>query len=233
MKMARIRIPAIDVDLPIFHGTSDSVLEHGVGHLEGTALPVGGPSTHSVLTGHRGLASAELFTNLDRVDIGDTFTIEVFGEVLTYRVRETLVVEPEDTQSLLVQPGEDLLTLVTCTPLGINTHRILVMGERVIPTPQTDLDAAGDSPDIPGFPWWSIAAGGAILVAGSYVWLAGRPTRAGRAPGETRPSHSSSPTSHRASSSALSSEAAAAASRDVLRPAQVGDNDSAPPVNIR
>ncbi|WP_219812566.1 class C sortase [Rathayibacter sp. AY1C6] len=180
--MARIRIPAIDVDLPIFHGTSDAVLERGVGHLEGTALPVGGPSTHSVLTGHRGLASAELFTHLDRVDVGDTFTIEVYGEVVTYRVRETLVVEPEDTQSLLVQPGQDLLTLVTCTPLGINTHRILVTGERVIPTPQSDVDAAGESPDVAGFPWWAIAAGGAVVAAGMYVWWAGRPARGAWAP---------------------------------------------------
>lgn len=175
--MARIRIPAIDLDLPVYHGTSDEVLEHGVGHLEGTALPVGGESTHSVLTGHRGLASAELFSRLDQVDVGDTFTIEVFGEVLTYRVLDTQVVEPEDTESLLVQPGEDLVTLVTCTPLGINTHRILVTGERVIPTPRSDLDAAGDSPDIPGFPWWAVIAGGTVLAVGSYVWLSGRAPR--------------------------------------------------------
>jgi len=175
--MARIKIPAIKVDLPIYHGTSETVLEHGVGHLEGTALPVGGASTHSVLTGHRGLATSELFTNLDRVVVGDTFTVEVFGEVVTYRVIETLVVEPEDTESLLIQPGKDLLTLVTCTPLGINSHRILVTGERVFPTPQADLDAQGDSPDVPGFPWWMVGEGLAVVVAGSYVWFAGRPPR--------------------------------------------------------
>ncbi|MFP7834284.1 class C sortase [Marisediminicola sp. LYQ134] len=175
--MARVKIPAIGVDLPIYHGTSEAVLERGVGHLEGTALPVGGPSTHSVLTAHRGLATSELFSNLDRVDVGDTFTVEVFGEVLAYQVRETLVVEPEDTESLLVQPGKDLMTLVTCTPLGINSHRILVTAERIRPTPQADLDAAGDSPDVPGFPWWMFGAGGAILVAGTYVWISGRPPR--------------------------------------------------------
>ena len=176
--MARVKIPAINVDLPIYHGTSETVLEHGVGHLEGTALPVGGPSTHSVLTGHRGLATSELFTNLDRVAVGDTFTIEVFGDVLSYRVVETLVVDPADTESLLIQPGKDLLTLVTCTPLGINSHRILVTGERLAPTPQADLDAAGASPDVPGFPWWMLGAGGAAAAAGGYVWFSGRPPRA-------------------------------------------------------
>lgn len=178
--MARIRILSIKVDLPIYHGTSDAVLERGIGHLEGTALPVGGRSTHSVLTGHRGLASSEIFTNLDKVRAGDTFTIEVFGEILAYRVTETRVVEPEDTESLLVQPGEDLITLVTCTPLGINSHRILVTGERVTPTPQSDIDAAGEAPDVPGFPWWMVTAGGVILGAGTYVWVSGRPPRAVR-----------------------------------------------------
>ncbi|MFC5929707.1 class C sortase [Cryobacterium melibiosiphilum] len=175
--MARIKIPSINVDLPIYHGTSDAVLEHGLGHLEGTALPVGGPSTHSVITGHRGLATSELFTNLDEVMVDDTFTIEVFGEILTYRVTETLVVEPDDTESLLIQPGKDLMTLVTCTPLGINSHRILVTGERVVPTPQTDIDAAGDPPDVPGFPWWMFIAGGVIVCAGTYIWVSGRPPR--------------------------------------------------------
>ncbi|KNC20172.1 fimbrial protein [Arthrobacter sp. RIT-PI-e] len=175
--MARIRIPSIKADLPVYHGTSDAVLERGIGHLEGTALPVGGPSTHSVITGHRGLATSELFTNLNEVTVGDTFTIEVFGETIAYRVIETLVVEPEDTESLLIQPGRDLMTLVTCTPLGINSHRILVTGERVVPTPQADLDAAGDAPDLPGFPWWMVIAGGVIAGAGTYVWISGQPPR--------------------------------------------------------
>ena len=178
--MARIRIASIGLDLPIYHGTSEAVLERGIGHLEGTALPVGGPSTHSVVTGHRGLATSELFTNLDKVTVGDAFTIEVFGETLAYRVTETLVVEPEDTETLLIQPGKDLITLVTCTPLGINSHRILVTGERVIPTPQADIDAAGDAPDVPGYPWWMVIAGGVIAGAGTYVWLSGRPPRAVR-----------------------------------------------------
>jgi sortase A len=175
--MARIKIPSIEVDLPIYHGTGSDVLEHGVGHLEGTALPAGGESTHSVLTGHRGLATSELFTHLDLVEAGDTFTIEVFGEVLTYRVMDTRVVQPEETESLVVQPGADLVTLVTCTPLGVNSHRILVTGERIIPTPQSDLDAAGRSPDVPGFPWWMVVSGGVMLLLAGYVWVSGRPPR--------------------------------------------------------
>ncbi|GAA1609521.1 class C sortase [Leucobacter chromiireducens] len=167
--MARIKIPKIDVDLPIYHGTSDDVLQQGVGHLEGTALPVGGPTTHTVLTGHRGLAKAELFNNLDQLTPGDTFTIEVWGEVLTYRVAETKVVQPDETESLYPVFGKDLATLITCTPLGINTHRILVTGERVTPTPQRDLDAAGAEPTIPGFPWWAVWSAAGVLGVAGYV----------------------------------------------------------------
>ncbi|MET0933183.1 MAG: class C sortase [Mycetocola sp.] len=175
--MARLKIPAINVDLPVSHGTSGTVLEHGVGHLEGTALPVGGKSTRSVLTAHRGLATSELFTHLDRVQVDDTFTIEVFGEVLTYRVTDTRIVEPADGHSLFPVDGQDLVTLVTCTPLGVNSHRILVTGERVIPTPQADLDGAGRSPEIPTFPWWALIATGMLILAAAYVWLSGRPPR--------------------------------------------------------
>lgn len=175
--MGRIKIPSINVDLPVSHGTSGEVLEHGVGHLEGTAVPVGGPSTRSVLTAHRGLATSELFTHLDRVQVDDTFTIEVFGEVLTYRVTDTRIVDPTDTQSLLPIEGEDLLTLVTCTPLGVNSHRILVTGERVLPTPQADLDGAGQRPEIPSFPWWALIVIGVLALAITYVWWSGRPPR--------------------------------------------------------
>ena len=172
--MARIKIPVIDADLPIYHGTSDEVLARGIGHLEGTALPVGGDSTHAVLTGHRGLADAELFTNLDRVAVGDTFTVEVFGEVLTYQVIDTKVVDPDETETLYPQRGEDLVTLVTCTPLGINSHRILVTGERILPTPPQDVKTAGQRPDVPGFPWWALGVGGAVVVAGAYVVFSAR-----------------------------------------------------------
>ena len=175
--MARIRIPRIDVDLPIYHGTTDEVLRNGVGHLEGTALPVGGPTTHAVLTAHRGLAGAELFDNLDKVEPGDTFTVEVFGEVLTYRVVDTRVVAPEETETLYPWAGHDLVTLVTCTPLGINSHRILVTGERVLPTPVGDVESAGKHPTVPKFPWWAVLIGGTAAAVGGYVYLAGRPPR--------------------------------------------------------
>ena len=202
--MARIKIPKIGVDLPIFHGTSDAVLEQGVGHLEGTALPVGGPTTHTVLTGHRGLARAELFDNLDRLAPGDTFTIEVWGEVLTYRVSDTRVVQPDETESLFPVLGKDLATLITCTPLGINTHRILVTGERITPTPQADLDAAGAEPTVPGFPWWLVGAAASVLGVAGYVVVScrvprgaaarrgagsGRGPDAGRGAGSSRGAH--------------------------------------------
>lgn len=173
--MARIKIPKINVDLPIYHGTSDSVLERGVGHIASTALPVGGASTHAVLTGHRGLATAELFTHLDQLVPGDTFTIEVFGEVLTYEVTDTQVVEPDETETLYPERGRDLVTLVTCTPLGINSHRILVTAERILPTPMEDIEAAGKRPDVPGFPWWAVGFGGVDILLGAYVWRSGRP----------------------------------------------------------
>ncbi|MGC0369291.1 class C sortase [Microbacterium sp. SLBN-111] len=176
--MARLRIPVIGVDLPIYHGTSDETLAKGVGHLEGTSLPVGGADQHAVLTAHRGLAQATLFDHLDRVAVGDTFTIEVFGEVLTYRVRDTRVVRPDETQTLLPQAGEDLVTLVTCTPLGVNTHRILVTGERVLPTPAADLANAGSHPDVPGFPWWALVLAVTLFALSVTVWTAGRPARA-------------------------------------------------------
>lgn len=167
--MARLKIPSINVDLPIYHGTGDDVLEMGVGHLQGSALPIGGANTHSVLTAHRGLAKAELFTHLGDVHVGDTFTVEVFGEVLSYRVFETRVVEPSDTESLYPQADRDLMTLITCTPLGVNTHRILVTGERVTPTPLNDVLTAGDSPSIPGFPWWALWTIGSFSVVSAYV----------------------------------------------------------------
>lgn len=129
--MGYIEIPSIKVSLPIYHGTSDVVLQRAIGHLEWTSLPVGGESTHCVLSGHRGLPSAKLFTNLDKLVIGDTFTLRTLNEVLTYEVDQILVVEPDDTEALKIVSGEDYCTLVTCTPYGINTHRLLVRGHRI------------------------------------------------------------------------------------------------------
>ncbi len=174
--MGRIRIPSIDVDLPIYHGTSDDVLAKGVGHLQGTALPVGGAGTHAVLTGHRGLATSTLFTHLDRVVVGDRFTVTVFGDVLAYRVVSTKVVAPDQTSSLDPVPGKDLVTLVTCTPIGINSQRILVTGERVRPTPTAAVREAAARPDLPGFAWWTVWLGIAVVVLALYVWWSGRPS---------------------------------------------------------
>ena len=129
--MGYIEIPEIDVSLPIYHGTEDSVLQVAVGHLEWTSLPVGGESTHCVLSGHRGLPSAKLFTNLDKLREGDTFLLRVLDETLTYEVDQILIVEPQDTAALEIVEGQDYCTLVTCTPYGINTHRLLVRGHRI------------------------------------------------------------------------------------------------------
>lgn len=129
--MGRIEIPKINVDLPIYHGTEDEVLSKGIGHYKPSSLPVGGKSTRAVLTGHRGLPSSKLFTRLDEMEEGDYFFIEVCNETLAYRVNEIIEIKPEELSQLQIEPDKDLVTLVTCTPYGINTHRLLVTGERV------------------------------------------------------------------------------------------------------
>lgn len=129
--MGYIEIDSIDVSLPIYHGTDENVLQIAVGHLDWTSLPVGGENTHCVLSGHRGLPSAKLFTNLDKLIVGDTFILRMLDEVLTYEVDQILIVEPIDTTALQIEEGKDLCTLVTCTPYGINSHRLLVRGHRV------------------------------------------------------------------------------------------------------
>ena len=134
--MGYIEIPEIDCSLPIYHGTEESVLQVAVGHLEWSNLPVGGEGTHCVLSGHRGLPSAKLFTNLDKLAVGDTFLLRVLDEVLAYEVDQILIVEPEQVDALGIVPGEDYCTLVTCTPYGINSHRLLVRGHRVENTPE-------------------------------------------------------------------------------------------------
>ena len=129
--MGYIRIPQIDVELPIYHGTEEKVLQSGVGHFEGTSLPVGGESTHTVLTGHRGLPSKLLFTDLDELEEGDIFYIKILGETLAYQIDQILTVKPENTKALTIAPGKDYATLVTCTPYAVNTHRLLVRGTRI------------------------------------------------------------------------------------------------------
>ncbi len=128
--MGYITIDKINVQLPIYHGTDAGVLQVGAGHLEGTSLPVGGESTHCVISAHRGMPSAKLFTNLDQLEVGDTFTITVLDQLLTYKVDQITIVLPEEIENLYIEEGEDYCTLLTCTPYGVNSHRLLVRGVR-------------------------------------------------------------------------------------------------------
>ncbi len=129
--MGSLEIPKIQVELPIYHGTEDEVLSNGIGHLEGTSLPIGGENTHSVLTGHRGLPSSKLLVRLDEMKIGDLFFIHTYKEVMAYKVEEIMVVKPEDIAWMEIKGEKDLVSLVTCTPFGINSHRLIVTGHRV------------------------------------------------------------------------------------------------------
>lgn len=154
--------PRLGIGLPVYHGTADSVLKKGVGHLYGSSLPVGGPSTHSVLTSHSGLLGASLFTPLPGARIGDTFSVQVLGETHHYRVDRIETVLPEQTEGLRIVDGEDYVTLITCTPVGINSHRLLVRGVRVAgPGDGTRQAVEGDGRSA-GFPWWAVG-----FVAGS------------------------------------------------------------------
>lgn len=158
--MGAIRIPEISVDLPIYHGTSESALASGAGHLYGSSLPVGGESTHSVITGHRGMVEAMMFTRLDEMKVGDYFYIDVMGETLSYRVDRIEVIEPDDTSRLKTVEGEDRVTLMTCTPYGVNTHRLLVSGVRAaIPGDIPPIEKAPHDPRVAA----AIAVSGTLL----------------------------------------------------------------------
>ena len=146
--MGSVEIPKIKVNLPIYHGTSEAVLQRGVGHLEGSSLPIGGPGTHSVLTGHTGLVNARLFTDLTELKTGDLFYLKVLDQTAAYAVDQIQVVEPSNTENLKRVPGEDYCTLVTCTPYGINSHRLLVRGTRVEYVPE-----AGEDQTAQGLSW--------------------------------------------------------------------------------
>lgn len=143
--MGYIQIPKISVDLPIYHGTSEEVLEKGVGHIQNTSVPIGGSSTHSVLTGHTGLPNAELFTRLDELVVGDVFYIHILNERLAYKVYEIKVVLPDNIDELRITSGEDLVTLVTCTPYGVNSHRLLVKAKRVEYEDYTENNNSGNT----------------------------------------------------------------------------------------
>lgn len=140
--MGSIEIPKIDVDLPVYHGTEDNVLSVGVGHIQGTSLPVGGENTHCVLSGHRGLPGSSLFTRLDEMKEGDLFFLSVMGETLAYKVYDIQVVDPDNTEVLEITAGKDDVSLVTCTPYGLNTHRLVVTGERV-PYEESEYNSIG------------------------------------------------------------------------------------------
>ncbi|MDD6461203.1 MAG: class C sortase [Bifidobacteriaceae bacterium] len=162
--MGTVRVPKISVDLPIYHGTSDAALAAGAGHLYGTSLPVGGASTHVVLTGHRGLATAQMFTRLNELREGDYMYMTVLGVTMAYEVDSITVIEPTDSSRLRIVPGEDRLTLMTCTPYGVNTHRLLVSGHRVpypasAPEPSAVADGRRELHVV-----WAVLAVGAVLV---------------------------------------------------------------------
>lgn len=144
--MCYIDIPKINVYLPVQHGTDAETLEKSVGHVVGTSLPVGGSSTHAVLSAHSGMASSKLFSDIDQLAVGDTFYIHVLGEVLAYKVDTINTVLPTDTSLLQIEDGKDLVTLVTCTPFGVNTHRLLVRGHRVPYVPEQEATAAAEKP---------------------------------------------------------------------------------------
>lgn len=174
--MATIKIPSIDVNLPIYHGTDTATLDKGVGHLFGTALPVGGESTHTVLTGHTGLGNATMFDQLTSVKMGDYFYIETAGRHLKYQVTDIRVVLPHETESLNKVEGKDLATLITCTPYGVNTHRLLVTGERV---PMDEEAVAAEAAQVKGAvmkPWMIAVLASVVVILGiaGVIWLRSR-----------------------------------------------------------
>lgn len=173
--MARVKVASVGIDLPVYHGTSQKTLAAGVGHLYGTALPVGGPGTHAVLTGHTGLATMTMFDNLTHIKIGDVVIIEVVGESLAYRVTRTDVVLPEQAELVAPEGDKDLLTLITCTPYGINSHRLLVTGERL---PQVPAEALAQHYRSPWQPWMiAVVVVSALALLYLVWWLLARRER--------------------------------------------------------
>ncbi|MBT1176970.1 class C sortase [Bifidobacterium callimiconis] len=166
--MGSLTIPSIDATMPIYHGTSNEALSSGAGHLYGTSLPVGGTDSHAVLTAHRGLVTADLFTRLDEVRKGDTFSIHVLGNTLNYRVDRISVVDPDDVSQLKITPGEDRVTLVTCTPYGVNTHRLLVSAIR---TSDSAPASTGVSPVRLRHSWQYAAGVAAVIVLLGVMYL--------------------------------------------------------------
>ena len=146
--MGYIDIPSIHITLPIYHGTDEDVLQVAIGHLAGTSLPVGGESSHCIVSGHRGLPSARLFTDIDKLSVGDTWTLNILDQTLTYEVDQVRVVKPSNLKNLQIEPGKDYCTLVTCTPYGVNTHRLLVRGHRIEIKDESVLRVVSDAAQI-------------------------------------------------------------------------------------
>ena len=168
--MSRVRIPSIDVDLPIFHGTEEGMLSRGVGHLYGSSLPVGGSGTHTVLAGHTGFVQATLFDHIAELREGDLIVLTTLGEDLYYEVDQSIVVLPDETEALRQEAGRDYVTLVTCTPTGVNTHRLLVRAERVdAPAESETRSVLADDTGAAGFPWWALILVGVPALAAFAV----------------------------------------------------------------
>lgn len=165
--MGYIEIPVIDVDLPVYHGDNEAILQIAAGHIPGSSLPTGGAGTHSLITGHRGLPSATLFTDLDQLKEGDLFMLHVLGETLTYEVDRIMIVLPEEVDTLAIADGEDLCTLITCTPYGINTHRILVRGHRVANVREEEAAVRRDAVR---YPVWIVIPAMMLLIV-FPVWI--------------------------------------------------------------
>ena len=169
--IGELRYPRLGIGLPVYHGTSDEVISKGAGHLYGSSLPIGGPSTHTVLTAHSGLVHASLFTPLPNAELGDTFQITVLGETHHYRVDSIETVQPDHTGALRIVNGKDYVTLITCTPIGINSHRVLVRGERIASPETAGTQVVAGDGRTAGFPWWAVGfVGGSAAVA--YVLFA-------------------------------------------------------------
>ena len=172
--MARIVIPSIHVSLPVYHGTDSRTLADGVGHLFGTSLPIGGPSTHAVLTGHTGLSTATMFDNLTQVKKGDAFYVSSLGQTLKYEVVDIAVVKPEETDSLRKVPGRDLVTLITCTPYGVNSHRLLVTGERVPMDPTAAAAEEAEALPAPMQTWMKVIIVAVVTILTVVAGILGR-----------------------------------------------------------
>ncbi len=182
--MGYVEIPKIDVSLPIYHGMDDTILQVAIGHIPGSSLPVGGLGTHCVISGHRGLPSARLFSDIDKLEVGDRFTLHVLDRTLTYEVDQIKTVLPDDLDDLAIEPDKDLCTLVTCTPYGVNTHRLLVRGHRVA---EDYAPAPDDEPVQQVDPRSEALAVGAIALAALLVVFGHRAMRRRRSPqGEGR-----------------------------------------------